>query len=66
MQDGALAQKALTTSEFLGQRCLVLPGWPPDAPDLNPIEMIWGIIKARVEKLRPQTIKELPRTIQEM
>jgi hypothetical protein len=66
MRDGATAHKALMTSEFLGQRCLALPGWPPDAPDLNPIEMIWGIVKARIEKLRPQTIKELAPIIQEV
>jgi hypothetical protein len=35
-------------------------------PDLNPIEMIWAIIKARVKKLAPQTKAELEKVIAEV
>jgi hypothetical protein len=66
MQDGAPAHRARTTSEFFGQRCLILPGWPPNSPDLNPIEMIWGIVKTHVEKLRPETKEALAVIIQEV
>jgi transposase len=40
-----------------------LPGWPPNSPDLNPIEMIWAIMKPRVKKLVPQTKAELEEII---
>jgi transposase len=46
MKDGAPAHNAFMTSEFLAERRLVLSEWPPNSPDLNPIGMVWGIVKA--------------------
>jgi hypothetical protein len=42
---------------------LVLPGWPPDSPDLNQIEMIWALLKGRVKAHHPQTKEELQELI---
>ena len=50
MQDGAPCHTSEDTVAWLQRQCLVLPGWPPNSPDLNPIEMIWAIIKARLYK----------------
>jgi hypothetical protein len=49
--------------KFLREWCLVLPEWPTNSPDLNPIEIIWAIMKLRIKKLAPKTKEELERTI---
>ena len=39
MQDGATCHTCSQTIEWISQRAVVVPGWPPNSPDLNPIEM---------------------------
>ena len=45
----------------------LLCGWPPNSPDLSPIEMMWAIIKFRInaykEADRPKTADELKAAI---
>lgn len=36
---------------------------PPFSPDLNPIEMVWAIIKNKVEKTKPKNFTELEKKI---
>ena len=36
---------------------------PSESPDLNPIELVWGVIKKKVGLERPQTQDELDRAI---
>lgn len=38
MQDGAPAHKSFLTSIFLKKRCSYIQFWPPNSPNLNPIE----------------------------
>lgn len=46
MHDGARCHTSRATTAFLHSANLkVLPGWPPNSPDLNPIEGWWGQIK---------------------
>jgi transposase len=33
-----------------GNRVCVLPEWPPNSPDLNPIENVWAYVQAEVNK----------------
>ena len=47
--------------DYLRQKRIKTLHWPPQSPDLNPIEHIWGIIKQKLysEKDFPKNKKEL-------
>ena len=49
MQDGAPCHSSAQTIRWLSQNVVLVPGWPPNSPDLNPIETIWGIMKKRIK-----------------
>ncbi|KAJ3426174.1 transposable element-related [Anaeramoeba flamelloides] len=59
MQDGAPAHTSNSTKEYLSNKCLVLKNWPPNSPDLNPIENLWGIMGKRISKESPNTERKL-------
>jgi hypothetical protein len=44
--------------------CLVLPGWSQNSPDLNPIQMISSMVKARVRSEQSDSLAALKRVIQ--
>jgi hypothetical protein len=63
MQDGARAHAVRSTTKALKRLCFILPGCAPDSPDLDPIEMIWTIMKRRVKREAPQTKQKLQKVI---
>jgi hypothetical protein len=40
VQDGALMHTSMPTIDAIDQYMNILPGWPPNSPDLNPIETL--------------------------
>jgi transcriptional regulator with XRE-family HTH domain len=58
-QDGAPAHRAGLTLTSLYEAVNVLPGWPANRCDLNPIEMLWGVLGSRLPRDRLQTPDDL-------
>ena len=45
MQDNAPCHKAKKTMDYLQSTDVTVFDWPPNSPDMNPIENVWGIMK---------------------
>jgi transposase len=58
-QDNAPCHKAKKVKEWLNDNVPRTIGHPPQSPDLNPIELIWAIMKNNVEKENPRNKDEL-------
>ena len=37
--------------------------WPPNSPDLSPIEPLWAIVKSKLQKTNYSTIKEMKKNL---
>ena len=69
-QGGAPANTAFTTQNWLQNNFLNFWDksiWPPNFPDLPPIENLWATLKDKVNRMEPQpsTIEELKRVVED-
>lgn len=58
-QDNDPKHTSKLANEFFEERGVDLLPWPPQSPDMNPIEHIWGLLKSRINERRPKSLKEL-------
>ena len=65
MQDNAPCHKAMVVINFLKAENVTVMDWPPQSPDLNPIENVWKTLGERSKARNPKTTVQLWNALQE-
>lgn len=58
-QDGARTHTTPDSIDSISNVCDLIINWPPNSPDLNPIEMIWSLMDKTIGFFNPQNETEL-------
>lgn len=58
-QDNAPCHTCKVAKAFMASKNMQVLPWPPNSPDLNPIENLWAILKEKVAQRSPTTKVEL-------
>ena len=61
----AAGESASKIVSFFHREGIILMTHPPESPDLNPIENVWGYLKNIVQARVPKTLDELDQFVQE-
>lgn len=64
-QDNAPCHVSRASKEHFAKKNIQIMEWPPNSPDLNPIENLWGYLKLKVAKRSPKTILDLENVLKE-
>ncbi len=64
-QDLAPAHTAKDTKSWFNDHGVTVLDWPPNSPDLNPVENLWGIVKRKMRDTRPNNADDLKASIKE-
>ena len=63
-QDGATAHTAHASKDYTtGRMKDVLKNWPPNSPDLSPIENVWSMVQEAVDEQTPANKPSLIRCV---
>jgi len=54
--DGAPCNRSRLVAEWKAENNLRCLSWPPQSPDLNPIENVWRDVKLGLKQLRPRNL----------
>ena len=64
MEDGATAHTAKSTRKWHADRSIsLLPDWPGNSPDFNPIENCWGQMKHALSRERPSSAEGIKKVV---
>ena len=64
-QDNAPCHKSFKTCKFFSENNIEVMFWPPNSPDLNPIEMLWSELKIFVRAKLCSTVDEIIQAVYE-
>ena len=58
MQDNAPCHKAKVVMSYLSKQDFEIMDWPPQSPDLNPIENLWKTLGVKVMERNPTSMED--------